>query len=423
MVSVCLYLFVHQPYRLKKFQFFHIGEDQDYFDDDLNRDIFSRISDKSYIPANEMLINLIRKYKGKFKISLSISGITIEQMARYHPEVLESFQELVNTGCVEFLAGTYYQSLSYIYSRKEFIEQVAKHKRIVEKYFNQSPLVFRNSGLLYNDELSEIISKLGFKGVLVDANKVLKNEVEQNYLYTTPNDSRIILFPKNINLSEDISKRFSEKKWSEWPLTPQKYSSWIEKLDGVGDIVNLFMPYEIIGEHHGIETGILDFFKKLPELILSNPNNKFVTPTEAIETLPKRKSLSFKDLTFETKMQTDLLDVWLGNDMQKDAISKYYELEERVHNTNDSHLIEDWRKLSTLDHYFYMNTVQFKSGNKFENVYGSPYDAYLYYMNTLTDIENKLKMKNLKSELSEIRTKQFGTINNSNLSDIKNQVR
>lgn len=421
MVAVCLYLFVHQPHRIKRYKIYDIGKDPEYFDHEFNKYIFTKVAQRSYLPTNDLLLHLIKKHGDRFKLSVSISGVALEQMEQSHPEVLQSFKKLASTGQVEFLAGTYYQSLSSEYSEREFKHQLLKHKELIEFHFNQSPKVIRNTGLLYNDNIAAMSSELGFKGMLVDIDRHVSADSDLSYLYSSSGKSNMTLFPKHIKLSEDISKRFSDRTWGEWPLTTEKFKQWIDSVNGGGDIINLFMPYEIFGEHHGKETGILDFLEHFPASVLEHEDNFFVTPSEALNKLPRRRAISIRSSTTESKSQGNLVDMWSGNEMQEDALRRLYELEKDLVMLGDEKLVEKWRKLSTSDHFFYMNTVSFRGGNEYKhNIYGSPYDAYLYYINALSDLKYQINMKKVQYEKEAILSETPS--NRPEFSDIKSQV-
>ena len=395
MKDICLYFQVHQPYRLKKYKVFDIGNNHDYFDEDLNKKIMRKVAKKCYLPTNELMYNLIKKHKGKFKISYSITGVAIEQFKKYSPEVLDSFIKLNKTGCVEFLNETYYHSLAFLYSEDEFIQQVKMHKKLIKDIFKQTPKVFRNTELIFNNHLAILIKELGYKAILTEgADHVLDNK-SPNLVYNTINGLKLLL--KNYKLSDDIAFRFSNKKWKDWPLTINKFSDWITNSNG--DHVNLFMDYETFGEHQWIETGIFKFMEKLPDKLIKN-NMSFVTPSsliknKTVEELDIHHPISWAD------MERDL-SAWLGNKMQKAAIKEIYELENAIKKSNDIKLIEDWRRLQTSDHFYYMCTKYFGDGDvhKYFNPYDTPYDSYMSFMNILNDIVKRLD-KNLKFKISE----------------------
>lgn len=293
MPSVCFYFQVHQPFRLKPYDCFKIGEDHAYEDERKNREILNRVAAKCYLPANNTLLNLIEKYHGKFKIAYSLSGTVIEQMEKYRPDVLESFQDLAKSGCVEFLSETYYHSLSFLYSKEEFVRQVGMHKQKIEEVFNQSPQVFRNTELIYNNEIANFVSDLGYKGIVCEGLEHILGYKSANFLYHPPKNQTIVSLLKNYKLSDDIAFRFSNKEWAEWPLTAPKFARWIHQIAGNGETINLFMDYETFGEHQWPETGIFDFLESLPKEIYRHPDFNFRTPSEVIETYQTRENMTF----------------------------------------------------------------------------------------------------------------------------------
>ena len=384
MTDVCFYFQVHQPYRLRMYTVFDTGNN--YFDDKNNEKIMKKVAEKCYIPANKILLKLIKKNKGRFKIAFSITGTAIEQMQKYAPEALESFKRLAETGCVEFLSETYHHSLAFIYSKEEFIENIKLHEELMKKTFNQVPTIFRHTELIYNNDLAKAAEDLGYKGILAEGADHLLGWRSPNYVYTPENCKKIKLLLKDHKLSDDIAVRFSNK---EHPLTVKKFASWINAIEG--DVVNLFMDYETFGEHQGKETGIFEFLEKLPDELLKN--NNFITPSEAI--LHKsRGEFDSKEFTSWADIERDV-SAWLGNEMQKEAGRKLYILKEEIEKSNDKKLLEDWRKMQTSDHFYYMCTKRFgdENVNNYFNPYETPYEAFTVYMNILNDIMTRLKNK------------------------------
>jgi len=401
MVAICFYFQVHQPFRLKKYRIFDISHDENYFDEEKNRQIMIKVAEKCYLPMNKILLELAKQYKGRFKFSFSISGVAIEQMEKYAPHVLESFKELAKTGCCEFISETYYHSLSFLYSKDEFKEQINMHKKLIKKHFNQEPTIFRNTELIYTNDLADYIEELGYKGILSEGWDSVLGWRSPNFLYEPQNTKgNIALFTKNYKLSDDIAFRFSNKAWEEWPLTSEKYCSWVNQLNGNGEILNLFMDYETFGEHQWADTGIFDFMRVLPEKILKNNDNSFVTPSEAIKKFPLRDRLDVPFFLSWADTERDL-SAWLSNRMQQESIREIYELESIVKKLDDKKLLDDWRKMTTSDHYYYMCTKFWGDGDvhKYFSAYDSPYDAYIYFMNCLNDLIIRIKLK--EKELSE----------------------
>ncbi len=398
MVNLCFYFQVHQPYRLRHYTIFDIGQNQDYFDDRKNREIAEKVANKCYLPMNNLLLRLIKKYKGKFKVSFSISGTAIDQFDEYVPKVLESFKELADTGCVEFLNETYYHSLSFLFSKQEFKEQVVMHKNKIKDLFGITPKAFRNTELIFNNELAHEIEKMGYPVILAEGADKILGWRSPNFVYKTP-DANIKLLLKNYKLSDDIAFRFSNKSWKEHPLTVPKFSQWINAVNGNGEVINLFMDYETFGEHQWADTGIFDFMEHLPGEILSHPDNGFVTVSEAAKHTV-RADIDFPYFVSWADTERDLT-AWLGNDIQNSAIKELYELESYIKKSGDPDLIKSWRKLTTSDHFYYMCTKWFNDGDvhKYFSPYDSPYDGFTSFMNVLNDIALRLKSGGSKEKI------------------------
>ena len=392
MASVCFYFQVHQPYRLRPYTVF--DTDSNYFDDFKNAEILRKVANKCYLPSNLLLLDLIRKHNGRFRISYSITGTLLEQLQRYAPEVLLSFQKLAATGCVEFLAETYYHSLSFMYSREEFAEQVRMHIQAIESLFHQRPRVFRNTELIYNNELPAVVEDIGgFDAILAEGADHVLGYRSPNYVYRPPHSENLKLLLKNYRLSDDIAFRFSNRYWSEWPLRAEKFASWVNAVNGNGYVVNLFMDYETFGEHQWDHTGIFKFLERLPEEILRHPDNNFKTPGEAASTYDASGVIDVPTITSWADTERDV-SAWLGNPMQQNALAELYRLEEKVKQTKDESIIRDWRKLQTSDHFYYMCTKYFADGDvhKYFNPYDSPYDSYINFTNALDNLNTRCSL-------------------------------
>lgn len=398
MASICFYFQVHQPMRIKKYSIFQVGQDRNYFNDDSqsnlnNKKILSKVSEKCYLPANKVLLDLIKRYP-KFKVSFSFSGIFLEQLETHLPHVLDSFKALVRTGNVELLDETYYHSLAFLYSREEFRSQVALHREKIKKIFKKTPQVFRNTELVYNNDLALEVEKMGYKGILAEGADHILGWRSPNFIYKPKGTKEIKLLLKNYRLSDDIAFRFSSRTWQEFPLTAPKFASWVNNVNGNGNVVNLFMDYETFGEHQWEDTGIFEFMKALPGEILKHQDNNFLIPSEAIE---KYKTVGELDIPYFISwadVERDL-SAWLSNPMQNEAIRKLYDLYSLVQKTQDKNIIDDWRKLQTSDHFYYMCTKWFSDGDvhKYFNPYDSPYDAFISYMNVLNDLKMRISEK------------------------------
>lgn len=404
MVSVCFYFQVHQPYRLKNYRIFDIGKDSNYFDEEKNKEVMRKVAKKCYLPANKLMLELIRKHEGKFRISYSISGTALMQFQEYAPEVLESFQELAKTGCVEFIGETFYHSLSHIFSKEEFHAQINLHKQAIEKLFGQSPKVFRNTELIFNNDLAIDIQNLGYKAVIAEGWDHYLGWRSPNFLYESVSAPGLPLLLKNYKLSDDMAFRFGEKSWKEHPLTAPKYAQWINAVNGNGDVINLFMDYETIGEHQWEDTGIFEFLRHLPEELLKHPDNNFVTVSEAAEKYPITGKLDVHNYMSWADTERDT-SAWLGNPLQDSTIAELYAMEGHVKQLNDKKLLNDWRKMTTSDHFYYMCTKWFSDGDvhKYFNPYNSPYEGFIAYMNVLNDLANRVG-----SSTNDLKT-QFAT--------------
>lgn len=397
MLSICMYFQVHQPYRIKNYRIFDIGNDSSYFNDtgetDLNnKKILKKVAEKCYLPANALLLELLKKHPD-FKITFSLSGVFLDQAEEYYPKVLESFKKLVETGRVEILSETYYHSLSFLYSEKEFKAQIQLHKEKVMSVFGVTPQVFRNTELIYSDAIGKIIENLGYKGVLTEgADKVLGWR-SPNFLYKAQGSDHLALMLKNYKLSDDIAFRFSEKSWKEYPLSADKYSQWLNSLVGNADVVNLFMDYETFGEHQWEDSGIFKFLEAFPQEVLKNKEIQFSTLSEAIDLYQPVSEISIPDYISWADTERDL-SAWYSNAIQKDSMEKLYMLEDQVIGSQDAQLISDWRRLTTSDHFYYMCTKWFADGDvhKYFNPYESPYDAFIAFMNVLNDIQLRLNI-------------------------------
>ncbi len=382
--SICLYFQVHQPTRLRQYRFFDIGKDSHYYDDFADRTILRRVAERCYIPMNNLLLDLIRQHKGDFKVTFSITGSALEQFDRYAPEVIDSFRALADTGCVEFLAETYYHSLASLASFGEFKHQVEKHSAAIERYFGVKPTAFRNTELIYSDSIGKDVYDLGFKVMLTEGARHILGWKSPDYIYTDSVQPRLKLLLRNYSLSDDIAFRFSDKGWKDWPLTGEKFLSWLKAADG--DIVNLFMDYETFGEHQKASSGIFDFMKFLPGIVLGEGSFEFTTPTLAAR---KHKAIAEIEVQDPISWADEERDVtaWLGNELQQDAYNKLYDQAEKLSLLNDPVLWEDFGHLQESDHFYYMSTKFFSDGevHSYFNPYNTPYEAFINYMNVLSD--------------------------------------
>ncbi|MBU0743896.1 MAG: glycoside hydrolase family 57 protein, partial [Gammaproteobacteria bacterium] len=401
MVAICFYFQVHQPKRLRKYTYFDVGCNHYYEDDVANREIFLKVANKCYLPATALFLNLINKYPGVFKISFSITGVFIEQCKRYSPETLDAFKRLAATGQVEFINETYYHSLSFLFSQEEFKAQVAKHRQLIKDEFDYDATTFRNTELIYNDELAKVVSSLGYKTILAEGTEKILGWRSPNYVYQPLDCPNLKLLLRNYSLTDDIGFRFSEKSWSEYPVCADKYACWLHALHGQADLINLFMDFETFGEHQWEDTGIFEFLYSLPEYVLRHPEYNFMTPAEASQKLQPVASLSVPSFMSWADVDRDLT-AWRGNDLQEDALQSIYAMSSDIYALNDPGLLEVWRSLLTSDHFYYMCTKYSADGDvhKYFNPYSNPYEAYINYQNIVSDLT--LELKRRKERLSEI---------------------
>jgi alpha-amylase len=394
--AIVLYLHVHQPYRIKHYTIFDVSKDHAYFNDENpksqtnNRAIFEKVSRKSYLPTNSLLHDLLLKHP-EFKVSLSISGVVLEQMAEWSPETLDSFRKLVATGRVEIVAETYYHSLAFFYDQEEFTKQVAMHRAKIEELFGVRSTAFRNTELAYNNNLASWADEAGFKAILAEGWDPVLDWRSPNYVYRPAGTNGIKLLLKNYRLSDDIAFRFGDKNWSGWPLTADKFSVWAAQ-GSDQQVVNLFMDYETFGEHQWSDTGIFDFLKHLPEVWLKS-GHSFMTVSEAADSFEPVGELDFPTTVTWADTERDL-SAWLGNAMQSQAAQALYELKEKILSSQNLELISDWRKLQTSDHFYYMCTKWFNDGDihAYFSPYDSPYEAYINFMNSYHDLRSRLEM-------------------------------
>ena len=403
MVSVCFYFQVHQPHRLSRYQVFNIGRHHNYFNEQKNEEIIKKVAAKCYLPANKIMLDLINSMDGKFKASFSITGVALEQFEMHCPKVIDSFKELVKTKCVELLDETYYHSLAFLHSKNEFKEQVMMHNKKIRKLFGFKPRIFRNTELIYNNELASIAEKMGYKGILAEGADHVLGWRSPNFIYT-PKGSRIKLLLKNYRLSDDIAFRFGEKSWEGYPLTAPKFSQWINRINGNGNLVNLFMDYETFGEHQWEDKGIFEFLKHLPKEILKHPDNNFLMLSEAVDKYEPVAELDIPNPVSWADVERDM-SAWCGNKMQQEALKHLYLLENKVKKSKDKKILEDWRKLQISDTFYYMCTKWFNDGDvhKYFNPYESPYDSFIAFMNILNDftlrLDNRKKVLAIRKEV------------------------
>ncbi len=398
--AIVLYLHVHQPYRVRNYTIFDAGVNHGYFDapyDDRtsNERTLRKVAEKSYIPTNRRLLQLLQTHP-EFKLSLSITGTVIEQMEQWSPESIESFKALCETGRVEIVAETYYHSLAFFYSRSEFERQVQMHRDKVQQLFGQTPKVFRNTELAYNNDVAYWADKAGYKGILAEGWDKVLGWRSPNFVYQPTYTDNIRLLMKNYRLSDDIAFRFGDRSWAGWPLTADKFARWLNQI-GDATNFNLFMDYETFGEHQWGESGIFDFLEHLPREWLRSGDNTFMTVSEVIDAFPPVDRVDMPSTVTWADTERDL-SAWLGNSMQTSAILSLYNLEQKILDTNDLKLIDDWRRLQASDHFYYMCTKWFNDGDihAYFSPYENPYDAFIAFMNAWHDLRFRLAEKGIE---------------------------
>ncbi|MBU0497127.1 MAG: glycoside hydrolase family 57 protein [Candidatus Thermoplasmatota archaeon] len=393
MPSVCFYFEVHQPVRLNRFTVFNIGHKKDvlsqYFNDKLNHEIFNKVAQKCYLPTNNLLLDLIKDYNKKFRISFSLTGTFVEYCERFNPEVLDSFKTLYKTGAVDFIEETYFHSLSSLYDDlDEFDDQIQMHNRMLKRLFNHTPQVFRNTEAIYDNRIAKRVEELGYKGIITEGSERILGWRSPNFLYKPVNTNLKVLL-RNYTLSDDVGFRFSARNWVGFPLTADKYASWMSQSHG--DLINLFMDYETFGEHQWSETGIFDFICHLPEKVLAQPNLDFVTVSEAIN---RYQSVGEIDVPWAISWADEDRDVstWLGNEMQIACFNELKYIGKILKEKNDEKLLYVWRLLQTSDHLYYVSTKGFEDGNvhAYFSPYDVPYDGFINYMNVLQDLKHQI---------------------------------
>ncbi len=387
-IPICLYFQVHQPYRLRSYNYFDVGREHHYFDDSQNYGLLQRISEKCYLPATAMLLGLLERHP-QFAVSFSLSGCLLQQLRDSFPQVRESFRRLAATGRVEFLSETSHHSLAWLASKEEFVEQIALHSKRILEDFGVEPTVFRNTELIYSDELAVYLEEKNYRGVLADGVEPLMGNRSPHFVYRAATPRGLPLLLRDYRLSDDIAFRFSNRRWEEWPLTAEKYDRWVAGLSG--EILSLFMDFETFGEHQWRETGIFEFFEAWVNLYLSRSGARFLTPFRAIEELTTRDVLSAPRLLSWADEARDL-SAWQGNELQRDALRRLFALEARVKASGSEELLRDFRRLSTSDHFYYMATKSYGDGevHAYFSPFESPYEAYMVYMHILSDLERRL---------------------------------
>ncbi len=433
MKTICIYFQVHQPFRFRRYRFFDIGNDHYYYDDYTNESVLNKIATKCYLPANQIILKALKKHKGKFKISFSITGMAIDQFRLYAPEVIDSFKALADTGFVEFIGETYSHSLVSLKDEEEFKSQVIAHSAAIEKLFGQKPVTFRNTELIYSDAMGAMVANMGFNAMLTEGAKHILGWKSPNFLYCNAINPKLKVLLKNYKLSDDVAFRFGNKQWCEWPLTSSKYVNWIKNIEKREEVINLFLDYETFGEHQTTETGIFDFLEHLPAEVLKHPELSFSTPSDVAQKLQPVAPVCVPHPISWADEERDLT-AWLGNEMQQEAFNKLYNHLPKIRLCNDPKILKDWSYLQCSDHFYYMCTKFFSDGDvhAYFNPYETPYEAFINYMNVLSDFslrlnaslpestqdkeivnitslldEKDLKIKKLEDEIKKLRSGKY----------------
>lgn len=391
MKSVCLFFQVHQPFRHRRYRFFDIGNDHYYYDDYSNETIMRKVAQESYLPTNKLLLELANKLEGKFKVAFSITGFALEQFELYAPEVIESFQKLAKSGCVEFLSETYSHSLASLKDPTIFKDQVRQHDDRIFGLFGHKPRVFRNTEMVYSDEIGEQVAQMGYSAILTEGAKHILGWKSPNFMYVNAINPRLKVLMRNFKLSDDIAYRFSNTNWSEFPLTADKYMDWLENTDPKEEVVNLFLSYDAFGKRQTKETGIFNFLEALSTKIVKSKLLDFATPSEVVEKLQPVSVVSVPTPISWADEERDLT-AWLGNGMQKEAFTKLYDLKHQIAKCSDADLLKDWNYLQGSNHFYYMATKYFSNGEEHKSFspFDTPYEAFINYMNVLSDFKIRL---------------------------------
>lgn len=389
--NICLTFKVHSPYQLRLYRFFDIGKDSHYYDDFANRSAMKKSAQMCYLPMNELILKLIKATGGKLKVNFAISGAALEQMDRYQSEVLDSFKDLADTGCVEFLCEPYHHSLAAVQNEEEFAHQVKKHKKAIKDYFGADAKVFVNTDMVYNNEIGTTVAGLGFKTILTEGARHILGWRSPNFVYSNVFDSKVKLLLRNAGLSDDISLRFGQTEWNEWPLTADKYYGWLKAAAGE-DVINICMNYKVFGEYQTADKGIFDFFESLVNLVVADGRFNFATVSQAA----KGKAVDSLDVQDPVSCEDEERDMakWLGNELQKEAFNKLYAIREQLALVNLPQLWEDYGNLQSSDHFYNMNTKFFTDGgnhHRYVNPYDTPFEAFINYMNVLSDFAIRVK--------------------------------
>lgn len=425
MKSVCFYFTIHQPYRLKRYRFFDIGNDHYYYDDFADDDIITRLANTSYIPMADTLLDMIKKTNGGFKCSICISGTAIEQLQMYVPEFIDKLRQLADTGCVEFLSGTYAHSLASLEDPEEFLREVKMHDDLIQSLFGKRPTVFANTELIYDDDIALLIKSMGFNTAVTDGAKHILGWKSPNYVYSAATAPDLKLLLTNDKLAEDISRNFNNPEWDEYPLTADKYIRWIASLPEEEQVINLYLSMDTFGSFLPGYTGIFDFMKALPAFGKES-GVEFTTPSDVVAKLKPVGELSIPYPISDIDEARDV-SAWKGNELQREALNKLYGVAERVNMCSDRRLKQDWEYLQSSDHFYYMSTKNMADGADHAafSPYDSPFAAFTNYMNVLADFLVRVEEQFPESIDNEELNSLLLTIRNqaSEIDSLKKEVK
>ncbi|MBR4741586.1 MAG: alpha-amylase, partial [Desulfovibrio sp.] len=391
MAAICLCITIHEPYDLRRYTIFDIGSQTPYENDDRSCNRILHTAQNCHLPLCDLLLKLINHYKGDFRLAISISGTACSCFAQYTPEVIDALKAMAATGCVEFIAEPDSHSLAFLYSKEEFAHQLKEHVHCIRTTLGKVCSTFRHPELLFSNELGELLSELNMHTVLTEAQPKVLGWRNENYVYASSAAPNLHMLLRNTQLSGDLSNRFTQKDWGEWPLTAEKFAHWCNLLTPTAECINIFTDSHIFGLRHPKESGIFQFLEALPEKILNNKDLEFLTPKQIIKKFPVRDSL---DVPKEISWDDEGSDIrgWLSNEMQQDALKTLYALTSRIRALNDPTLLQDFKRLQTSENFHYMSTRWFSESRPDRpSPFSSPYDAYISFMNIVSDLTQRLE--------------------------------
>ncbi|APJ03986.1 glycoside hydrolase family 57 protein [Silvanigrella aquatica] len=417
MVALCLYFEVHQPFRISHYRIKDISKHKDYFNDISNQSIFEKVARKCYWPAGLLIASLLKRHPNDFKVTFSMSGTFLQQCELYDLKLLELYQDILSLPNAEIICETSHHSLASLFDEEEFYKQIEIQKSTLKKLFNREPKAFRNTELIYSNKIGELVKKAGFDVCLLEGwDPFIPENWSPHHIFHHPYIHDLKLLPKSYKLSDDLAFRFSNRSWESWPLTAEKYHTWLEKLlDGNHEFVGLFMDYETFGEHQWADTGIFEFLDRFVTNIVYDKRFEFLTVSETANKFSPRAVMNVDRPLSWADTERDI-SAWLGNRIQEDALERAYKLKNDILLLDDNETTEEWRKLLTSDHFYYMCIKWSSDGDvhKYFSPFDSPYEAYLDYVNILEDLEIKCAEK---IRLKELANSHVQGISNENIGE------